>query len=302
MNNIHALPYREKALERDMTLFKWSSDTLKLPYSPEFWLTTHGTLGFLKNEKRWVSGAFTGETDEYGDFTNFVYYSLDTNKVKTGEAKNHEEIIVCGNTPLYRPFEKERDYYAFIKQETDKSILCQLLNTRLNKALVAATDQQKKQIEKAYESVVMGFPMILVTSLLEDLDSINLTDPQEIDKMQYLSSFYQNLEKREANDFGIDLEQLDKRAQVNTEEIKQYSDVTSLEYLIMYESRLRFQEEMKEAGFDIRIIRNPIFFDEPTKEDIEEGTFESAEVQEEEAAEEPEEENKEEANNEQSED
>ena len=302
MKNIHSLPYREKALERDMILFKWKSDNLKLPYSPEFWLTTRGTLGFLKDEKRWVSGAFTGETDEYGDFTKFVYYSLDTNKVKTGEAKNHEEIIVCGNTPTYRPFEKERDYYSYMKEETDKSVLCQLINTRLNKALVAVSDQQKKQIEKAYENVMLGFPMILVTSLLEDLDSINLTDPQEIDKMQYLSSFYQSIEKREANDSGIDLEQLDKRAQISTEEIKQYSDVTSLEYLIMYEARMRFVDEMKENGFDIEIVRNPVFFDEPTKEDVEEGTFETAEA--EELQEElPEENNEqEETDNEQSED
>ena len=48
----------------------------------------------------------------------------------------------------------------------------------------------------------------------------------------------------------------------------------------MYEMRLMFVEEMKENGFDIEIIPNPVFFDEPTKEDIEEGTFEMAEAEE----------------------
>ena len=42
-----------------------------------------------------------------------------------------------------------------------------------------------------------------------------------------------------------------------------------------------FVEEMKENGFDIEIIKNPVFFDEPTKEDIDEGTFETAETMEE---------------------
>ena len=48
----------------------------------------------------------------------------------------------------------------------------------------------------------------------------------------------------------------------------------------MYECRQRFVEEMAENGINIEIVRNPVFFDEPTKEDVEEGTFEAAEVEE----------------------
>lgn len=269
--------YYNKSLERDSILFKWKSDSLKLPYNPEFYLTEHGSIGYLIKEKKWVIGTFTGIMDEYGDFTTYVYHSLNTEDVQTGEATNHKDVIVCGNTILYRPFVEERKYYSEMKEETDKSILCQLLNTRLNKALVALNDKQKRQIEAAYEKVINGFPMIIVTSLLDDLQSVDLNDPREIDKMQYLSSFFQTMEKREANDFGIDLENLDKRAQVSTDEIKQYDDVTTMEYLIMYESRMRFVEEMKENGFELEIVRNPIFFDEPTKEDIETGEFEDAE-------------------------
>ena len=81
--------------------------------------------------------------------------------------------------------------------------------------------------------------------------------------------------------FDIDLEQMDKRAQVSTEEIKQYDDVTTLEYLTMYEKRMEFVEEMKENGFEISIEKNPIFYDEPDKEDIDNGTFDEAEEPEE---------------------
>ena len=65
----------------------------------------------------------------------------------------------------------------------------------------------------------------------------------------------------------------------------------------MYEMRLAFVEEMKENGYDIEIIPNPIFFDEPKKEDIEEGTFEEAEAEEEETPEENEEEETDNGNN-----
>lgn len=292
--------YLLEALERDMILFKWKSETMKLPRFPEWYLTETGALGYDLVHNKWVHGTFTGLRDEFGDFTEFVAMTLNS-EPETYTLKNHEQVVVCGNTPLYRPFKEERDYYASMKEETDRSILCQLINTRLNKALVAASDQQKKQIQKAYKEVIEGYPMILVTELLEDLDSIDLTNPQDIDKMQYLSAFYSTMEKREANNFGIDLENVEKRAQINDTELKQYDDVTTLKYLIMYEMRQAFVDEMKEHGFDIEIVRNPIFYDEPKKEDVEEGTFETAEEQDEEPTLEPEEENKEEENNEQNE-
>lgn len=286
--------YLKKSLERDLTLFKWKSDVIKLPLSPEFWLTTHGSLGYLLpkdgEEGRWVCGAFDGVLDEYGDFVNYVYWSLDTNKVKTGSARNHEEVVVCGNTPLYRPFDEERAFYAEMKAEADTSLIAQLILSRLNKAFKVANDQQAKEIKRAYEEVVAGFPLIIKTGILDGLEELDLTDNREVDKLQYISSFFQSVEKREANDFGVDLDLIDKRAQVSNKEITQYDDVTTLEYLIMFEMRQKFAEEMEKNGLSVQIERNPVFFDEPTEADVNNGTFETAEETEEEPApEEPEE-------------
>ena len=291
------LPYFEKALERDSIYFKWKSNNpdFKLPFQPEMLLTTNGALGYSPKLNKWVVGSFNEIRDEYGDFMEFVGITLDTREKLAEVLINHKDVIVCGNTPLYRDFNDERGFYSYIKSETDKSIICQLINSRLNKAIVVDSDTKKKQIEAAYEAVKLGFPMVLVTSLLDTLDTVDLTDPDDIEKMQYLNSFYQTMEKREANDSGVDLELIDKRAQLTSNELKQYDDITTLEYLIMYEMRLAFVEEMKENGYDIEIIPNPIFFDEPKKEDIDEGTFEEAE--EEEAPEEEEALEEEEADN-----
>lgn len=273
----HELPYFEKALERDSILFKWKSENLKLPFQPEILLTLYGALGYDIKNGRWVTGSFNNIRDEYGDFTEFVAITLDTEKKDSYILKNHDDVIVCGNTPLYRDYNDEREFYAYYKSETDKSIFCQLINSRLNKAILAETDPKKKQIEKAFEAVKEGLPVVLVTSLLENLETIDLTDPDDIEKMQYLSGFYSTVEKRESNDLGIDLENIEKRAQVTTEEIKQYNDYTTLEFLQMYEMRLNFVEEMKEAGFNIEIVPNPVFYDEPKKSDIDAGTFEDQE-------------------------
>ena len=268
--------YRAIALDQDIILFKWSSSDIDIPRNPEFFLTTTGSLGYDLVGKRWVIGQWTKETDDLGEFTTFVYRTLATTP-ETGELQNGSEVIVCANTPTYRPNDAERDFFAEMKEETDKSIKTQLLNTRLNKALIAENDAKRKQILKAFDDVKDGKPAVIVTSLFEELRNVDLTDPQEIEKMQYLSSFYQTLEKREANMRGLDLEIIDKKAQVTSSEIRQYDDFTTLEYLVKYEERLKFVEKMKEAGINIEIVTNPIFFDEPTKEDIKEGTFEDNE-------------------------
>ena len=276
------LPYFAKALERDIILFKWKSNTegFKVPFQPEEILTTEGSLGWDKLHNCWVTGEWNELRDENGDYITYICRTLNTGDIKTYQLKNHDEVIVCGNTPLYRPFNRERAFYAKYKGEADYSLYCQIMNSRLTKAFVADSDKKAEEIKRKFEAIYDGKPVVLTTSLLEDLNAIDLTDNSDVERLQYLNSFYQSLEKREANDSGVDLDSLDKRAQVSAEEIKQYSDVTTMEYLIMWEMRQNFVEEMKENAIDIEIIRNPVFFDEPTKEDVDEGTFEAAEAEE----------------------
>lgn len=272
------MPYYLKSVERDAILFTWKSNTegFSVPVQPEILLTSEGALGWDKKNGAWVVGSSTGMYDKLGDIQSFVCRTLDNTDMQGYTLKNHTEVIMCGNTPLYRSFDAERTYYSNIKKETDISIRSQLLLSRISKAIVAENDNKAKQIREAFKDIEEGKILVLTTSLMEELNILELTDPDDIEKMQYLSSFYQTIEKREANDFGIDLELIDKRAQVTSNEIKQYDDVTTLEYLIMFESRQHFVKEMKENGFDIEIIRNPIFFDEPTKKDVDEGEFEKA--------------------------
>lgn len=270
--------YKTRALERGILHFRWESDQIRIPRNPEFYLLTEGLLGYIPDRDLWVIGKWTEVRDEYGEYTTLVGRSLSTTPI-TGEWKNHDEVIVCGNTPLYRPYTGEIDWYSYMKEQTDESIETQLIGSRLSKAFIADSDQKKRQIELALKSIKKGIPAVIVTSLLEELQTVDLTDPAQIEKMQYLSSFYQQLDKRETNFNGIDLENIDKKAQVTSPEIQQYDDMTALEYEIQYTERLKFVEEMKEHGIEISITPNPIYWDEPTKEDIETGSFEAAEEQ-----------------------
>lgn len=267
-------------INRDINLFKWKSDTMKLPRDPEFWVSTTGTLGFNKITGKWVRGNFTGILDDEGDFTTFVALPLATTNVGAKELKNHEEVIVCRNNPLCLPNNAQNEWFSKLKSENDTSLLGMILLTRLSKVIEAFSDAQKKQIEEAFNNIKEGRPVVITSSILEDLKIQDLTDPEFIDRIQYLSGLMQEIDKREANLKGIDLELLDKRAQVTSNELKQYDDITTLDYMIKFMERQRFVEEMKENGFDIEIVRSPIFFDEPTIEDADEGTFEIKEEEE----------------------
>lgn len=286
--------YMNIAINRDILSFTWRSKDIKLPRDPEFWLSTNGVLAFDKTDKKWKRGQFTGTLDDEGDFETYVAIPLSSSNPGAEDRKNHDQIIVCRNNPLCLPNTAQNEWFAKLKAESDTSLMCMILLTRLSKIIEAFSDAQKNQIEAAFKNIKEGLPVVITSSLIEDLKIQELTDPDFIDKIQYISGLMQEIDKREANLKGIDLELLDKRAQVTSNELKQYDDITTLDYLTRYVERLRFVEEMKENGFDIEIVPNPIFFDEPKKEDIDEGTFESKEAEEEEL---PEENNKEEENN-----
>lgn len=272
--------YMNIAINRDILSFTWKSDSLKLPRDPEFWLSTNGVLGFDKIDKKWKRGQFTGVLDDEGDFETYVAIPLSSSNPGAVDRKNHEQIIVCRNNPLCLPDTAQNEWFSKLKSESDTSLMCMILLTRLSKIIEAFSDAQKNQIEAAFKNIKEGLPVVITSSLIEDLKIQELTDPDFIDKIQYISGLMQEIDKREANLKGIDLELLDKRAQVTSNELKQYDDITTLNYLIKYTERLRFVEEMKENGFDIEIVPNPIFFDEPKKKDIEEGTFKSKEQEE----------------------
>ena len=99
-------------INRDINLFKWKSDTMKLPRDPEFWVSTNGTLGYNKITGKWVRGNFTGVLDDEGDFTTFVALPLATTNVGAKELKNHEEVIVCRNNPLCLPNNAENEWFS----------------------------------------------------------------------------------------------------------------------------------------------------------------------------------------------
>lgn len=272
--------YKLKEYQKAACSFKWKSSDIDIPENIELIIQTNGSIGYSPKLKKWLKGEFTGLKDDLNRFTTYTCFTLAT-EPKTYNLENNTDIFVCGNNRLYESDEPLFDWYAGFSEDIDKSMYFQLINSRNIPSLIADSDAKARQIREAFKQIEAGVPVVITTDIFDNTEVLNLTDSSLIDKIQYITSFYNEMDKRFANLRGIDVNTLDKRAQVTSDELDQFSDVTSGNYLAMYEARLDFVEKMKEAGINIECIPNPIYKDEPKEEEID-----SIEAQEEAASEE----------------
>lgn len=250
--------------------FKWNSNSEEviIPRNFEILLRIKGIMGFLITEKKFVMLSPV-RFDENNNISTFTAIGLGTEKKSYGTV-TLDQVIPCFNNPLGLSDMRDISYFAYEKAQNDVSRMFQLLFSRITPMLKTDNDKVRDQVTKALVDVMQGKPAVILTKLIDDLEKVDILDPNNIAKMEYLTSYDEVLDKNIANRFGASLDIKDKKAQVNNAELKAYDDITTMNYLVNYECRLEFVEKMKEAGFDIEVVVSPIFADEPTKEEIEE--------------------------------
>lgn len=266
--------YVRDAKNRLNTYFVHKSKDIKIPRNIEILLRQHGSIGYALKLQKWVVGEFSGQKDELNDETEYIAHTLatqDSEPVHSYRLKNHEEVIVLRNNALARNDMDIIEWDADMRTETDVSMYYQLVNSRNIPVIVANTDQVKTQIEDVFDKIEAGRPCVITTDLISQIEVKDIIDHDAISKMECLNELNEVLTKRSMNWFGATLDVKDKKAQVSVQELKSYDDYTSIGFLANYEERKLFCEEMKENGIDYEIIRNPIFSDEPTDEEIETG-------------------------------
>ena len=249
--------------------FKWNSNSEEviIPRNFEILLRLKGIMGFHKSDKKFVMLSPV-RLDDNNEISVFTAIGLGTEKKSYGDVTLNE-VIPCFNNPLGLSDIRDISYFAYEKAQNDVSRMFQLLFSRITPMLKTDNDKVRDQVTKALEDVMMGKPAVILTKLIDELEKVDILDPNNIAKMEYLTSYDEVLDKNIANRFGASLDIKDKKAQVNNAELKAYDDITTMNYLVNYECRLEFVEKMKEAGFDIEVVVSPIFADEPTEEEIE---------------------------------
>lgn len=249
-------------------LFRYKSDAIEIPHNFETYLRIYGSIGYDIKRKKWCVGWTNGERDDLGNPKIYCAHDLATN-VSSWNAKVGEEVILCYNNSLHASDSPIIDWYCELLKQCDISIKYQVINSRLIPILAVTDDRMKKECESLFENLKAGKPCIITTDILNDIKAIDIIDNANIEKMQYLTSFNESLNKRLFNEFGIDIDIKDKRAQVNSQELKAFEDVNTLNYLSYYEERMDFCKRMTDAGFPIDCIPSPVYADEPNQEEIE---------------------------------
>lgn len=250
--------------------FKYKSNTPDVVFPDNFELCVrcHGLMGYVINDKKFAKCSIVDFDDE-NKIKHVVAIGLGTSPKSYGTLENGKDVILCKNNPLAMTDLFDVNYFSYEKAQNDISRMYQLINSRNVPMLETDSDAAKEAIMKALKSVSAGKPAVVTTSIFEEIKKLDILDPANIEKMQYLTSYDESLDKNIANHYGASLDIKNKAAQVNSDELKAYDDITTSNYLIAYESRLEFIQAMNEAGYDVEITVSPIFADEPTDEEIE---------------------------------
>ena len=271
---IKSYTYRMRFYNLLNILFTWETEGFNMLKKAELFLHINGSFGYDIKKKKWVIGRFNDILDDDGDYVEYVCHTLSTTDKECYTLKNHTEVIVCGNNLLYSTDNDFIRYFAETLQETDISIYHQLMNSRNIPAVSGVNDNVRKDLNNLFAQRRAGVPVAIGTELLDDIKTLDICDNATVDRLSTLDNFHEELIKRFCNGFGIDIETKEKKAQVNEMELDSFGDYSTLYFLAMAIARKNFVDEMTEKGFTISCTRNPVFWDEPTDEDVENGEFE----------------------------
>lgn len=177
------------------------------------------------------------------------------NKVFSDWRKSKEVVIIFNNENHTPDMNVER--YASLMGETWSSMRSAVQGTRYSKVFCVANQQEQQEVQAAIDSVRDGKPMIVRSNRIlptseQTINSIKLTDFQESDKIQYLSTFMTYIERNFINLYGMASQGADKVAQQNEAEIKNGAFSSWVEVLSRLAERKTGFEKVKEVfGVDI---------------------------------------------------
>lgn len=167
----------------------------------------------------------TGKINQYGEGENVETSTLNGIEIKgkIGETA----AIIYNNTARSPQSDIWFDSHTFT--EIDKSADANIIFARIAPIFATADDTIKKAIKDIIENVIAG-NMEIVTSEnifselqlgenMSGLKSIDVTEPERIQYIQYLSQFYDVLMRRHFSRRGLPMRTPTKAAQQSTDEI-----------------------------------------------------------------------------------
>ena len=199
---------------------------------------------------------FIGNIDFMGIGKDANCTTLNGHNKVFSDWRTSDEVVIIFNNENHTP-DMNVERFASLMGETWTSMRSAVQGTRYSKVFCVANQQEQTEVQTAIDSVKDGKPMIVRSNRMtpasdQTINSIKLTDFQESDKIQYLSTFMTWIERNFINLYGMASQGADKVAQQNEAEIKNGSFSSWVEVLSRLEERKTGFEKVKEVfGVDI---------------------------------------------------
>ena len=243
--------YHNFILKKMLTMFTW--DGLPSNQANRFIDTNlyiWGTIGAIvhNGELTIVQGAYSGNVDTYGIGTDYTYCNVGL----SGTGIVGTDIAVCHNDRLISSMYPFIDKYADLLAQVDTSIKIAILNTRLTNIVSAHNDIEKMQIETAMQSMYLGNPAVVVRSMDEEFgedqpwQTITLRDTKTTPELPTILQARDEILSTMFCELGMSLNTKMKKAQVISEELEGYTDVSRISILDMLYERQLFCERVND--------------------------------------------------------
>ena len=205
----------------------------------------------MSNGKNYVGIPIETDITEYSD--RYDKAQLVNPLANSKALKQHEEIAVGYNNLLHTP-EYDIVRFAKILAETDTSMYCNVMNSRISPILLADNNNQKIALDTAIQNVYSGklssiafndiIDKINANSTKENSHILHLTEPKNIEKLQYLSKFHDDLIRRLCNLHGVTMNTTGKMAQLTQAELNEYSQFSGIYIQQQYDLLCEYIDEV----------------------------------------------------------
>ena len=199
---------------------------------------------------------FIGDIDFMGIGKDANCTTLNGHNKVFKDWRTSEEVVIIFNNENHTP-DMNVERFANLMTETWTSMRSAVQGTRYSKVFCVANQQEQQEVQTAIDNTRDGKPMIVRSNRIlptseQTINSIKLTDFQESDKIQYLSTFMTYIERNFINLYGMASQGADKVAQQNDAEIKNGAFSSWVEVLSRLSERKTGFEKVKEVfGVDI---------------------------------------------------
>lgn len=176
--------------------------------------------------------------DNYGIGTEIAITTYNGQRQKRGKI-GENCVLIWNNTEFVGDF--IISWYAKMFKEIDISMEANVFNSRLHPIPVARNSKIKSAIDNIFKSIKGEnknndtYTILSDTAFAEEIngtaskiDVLNLTDVKDVDKLQYLSKFHDDLLRRFCTLYGQAMQTTGKMAQQTIEELQGYDSFSMI--------------------------------------------------------------------------